>query len=133
MQRIKRFLSEYTIIRRAGIELSLITLKINDKEVHEDYTQEKILKQNVPVYWVNMFILVFNIAFNYYDYLTGGATSTFQIIRGGSAFCMTVVSYAFCYFKCRKFSRLTFMIVQIVYSLLTLFGAKSANGDILFT
>ena len=77
MQRLRNILKMSTVKIKAGIELNLVTLIIKDKEVMADYTQEKITKQNVPVFWVNMIIIIFNLGFNYYDYFQGGSTSLF--------------------------------------------------------
>ena len=93
-------LRRYTVTTKAGIELNLVTLKINDKEVYDDYTSEKILKQNEPVFWINMFYVLFNLSFNWNDYFQGGAFTSFNFLRGGLTFVWTVALYAIFYFKC---------------------------------
>lgn len=133
MERVKVFMRNYGLYRKAGIELNLVTLKIYDEEVMEDYNKEKISKQNFPIMWINMFISFFNNIINYYDFLTGGAMSTFQIIRGGGNHFFVVILFAVCYFKFPKMSRLTFVLGHISFSLLTLFGSMSQPGDVLFS
>jgi hypothetical protein len=132
MERIKTVMKDYLVYKKAGIELNLVTLKINDEEVMEDYNKEKISKQNFPIMWVNMFIHFFNNMFNYIDYLNGGVMSTFQIIRCGASY-TTAVLFAVCYFKWPKMSRPVFVLGHLSFSLITLFGAKSQPGDVLYS
>jgi len=84
MERILKFISKYATYRKAGIELNLITLRINDKEVMDDFNKEKIYKQNQPIFWINMATILYNLAFNYTDFLSGSTISSFQSIRGYS-------------------------------------------------
>jgi hypothetical protein len=80
-----------------------------------------------------MATILYNLAFNYTDFLTGSTISSFQLIRGYATFLCLVFVYGICYFKSHKLSRLSFIAYHLSFSLLTLFGALSSPGSLLYT